>query len=310
MTRPVTNEAAVPGGGELVTASDPAVEVSSSPVAAIVRRRRRPRLLVMVAFGWITLLVLAALLAPVLPLADPTVGVGDSRIPPFQMWSEPLGTDGLGRSVLSRIVFGARASLAVGMLAVAMGLLVGGLLGLMAGYFRKQLDAIIGVLTDAILAFPGLILLLSIGAILGSGLRTVIIGLASLSLPVFVRVTRANTLRFSDREFVQASRLTGASSRRVIVRELLPNVVPPILAYAVVLMATLITAEAAISYLGVGITPPTPSWGGMIADGQFELSRHPFLVFVPATVLALTIFAFSAIGDWGRSLLDVGRAGV
>jgi peptide/nickel transport system permease protein len=274
------------------------------------RARRGPAFLVWLAVGWLALLVLAALFAPLLPLADPAQDVGRPRQPLFASLAEPLGTDGLGRSVLSRLVYGARASLQVGVLAILVGLVLGGLIGLLAGYFRKAVDFVIGVATDAVLAFPGLVLLLAIGAIMGPGLPTVIIGLAALSLPMYVRMTRANTLRFTEREFVQAARLTRAPASPVITREILPNVIPPLLAYSVVVMASLITAEAAISYLGIGIMPPTPSWGAMIADGQFELARNPQLVFVPAVVLALTVFAFSVVGDWGRARLDVGGAKV
>jgi len=257
-----------------------------------------------VPLGWIALVVLLAIFANVLPLADPSVDVGKGMIGPFKDWPEFLGTDRLGRSQLSRIVYGARVSLTVGATSALIGMLVGGMIGVLAGYSRRRFDAIVGVATDAFLAFPALILLIALSAILTPSIPTLIIGLSLVSLPSFVRLTRANTLRFVNREFVLAARAVGARPRRIILRELVPNVIAPVAAYLPLITATLIIAESSLSFLGLGIRPPTPSWGTMIADGQASLRDHPYLVFVPATVLFITVFAINAIGEWLRSRFD------
>ena len=266
--------------------------------------------LVAAAFAWVGLLLILAVTASWLPLHDPDVATGMSRIGAFADWSHPLGTDDLGRDMLSRVIFGIRTSLSIGLMAVAVGFVLGGWVGVVVGFFRGKVDASVGVLVDAWLAFPGLVLLLAIGAIMGPGLTTVVVGLSALAVPLFVRIARANALQVADREFVQAARLVGASSGRVIRREIIPNVIPPMIAYAVVLMGTMISAETALSYLGVGVSPPTSSWGQMIADGQFSIAEYPHLVFVPTAVLALTIYAFSVIGDWARGRFDTGQAKV
>lgn len=274
------------------------------------RAARRPRPLgagVVLAFAWVAAIFLLALIVQWLPVAEPQTSVGAPRLRPFTDWSFPLGTDAQGRSEVSRLLYGARASVAVSFFAMAIGLVTGTTVGVVAGYVRGPFDAIVGVITDGWLAFPGLVLIVAVGAVLGPGQRTLIIGLGAVSFPVFVRVARANTLRFRDREFVQAAHLMGARTGRIVVRELLPNIVPPVMAYAIILMATLITAEASLSFLGLGLQPPTPSWGNMIAEGQYELTTSPHLVFVPAVTLALTVFALNVLGDVLIRRLNGGR---
>lgn len=273
----------------------------------ITRRTRRPWGL-WLGTTWVGVVLLLAVLASLLPLPDPTVNTGSSRILPFTDWtlSHVLGTDANGRSVLSRLIFGARASLAVSFASVVVGVLVGGAIGMIAGYLRGPVDSVIGLLTDGALAFPGLIVLLAFAATIGPGISTLIIGLTFIAIPQFVRISRANTIRFADREFVHAAELVGAKRSRIMFKELLPNVVPSLLAYAVIVLATLIVAESSLSYLGVGIRPPAPSWGRMIADGQRELHRHAALALVPALTLLITVYALNLIGDWARSKFDVG----
>lgn len=261
------------------------------------RRRRSFPVFAALAFGWVGLLCLLALTVQWLPIAEPQASVAEPRLAPFTDWAHPLGADAQGRDELSRLLYGARSSIGISFLAMAIGLVAGTAVGVLAGYLRGKFDAVVGIFTDAGLAFPGLVLIVGVAAVMGPGTQTLIVGLGAVSFPVFVRVARANTLRFSAREFVHAAHLTGARTIRIIVRELLPNVIPPVLAYAIILMATLITAEASLSFLGLGLQPPTPSWGNMIAEGQYELARYPHLVFVPATVLALTVFSLNVIGD-------------
>ena len=289
--------------------------VTAVTARALVRSSRRrmlrtgSHLLVIFSCVWVLAFLFAAISADILPIASPDVDAGIGvRLPPFQNWPEFLGTDSLGRSTLSRVILGSRTSLAIGVLAVLVGMVVGGLLGLLAGYKRAWIDNLIGTFTDAMLAFPALIFLMALAAVLGRGVGMVIIGLGAVAIPSFLRVARANAIRFSTREFVHAARLSGASVGRILMREILPNIVPPMMAYAVIVMAGLIVAESSLSFLGLGVAPPTPSWGGMIADGRYELRAAPALVFVPAAVLFFTVLSFNVLGDAARRRLDVSNS--
>ena len=175
---------------------------------------------------------------------------------------------------------------------------------MIAGYFRGKPDGFIGLLTDAMLAFPALILLLAVVSALAPTVTTISLVLALLTVPAYMRLSRANTLAYAQREFVLAARSLGASHWRIIFRELAPNVVRPLLAYGSIIIAVLIVAEASLSYLGVGIQPPTPTWGNMISSGQTELETTPHLIFVPGTAMFLTVLALNRIGDWARAKWD------
>lgn len=276
-------------------------EVTVPPATA---RRARMGVGFWVALAWLAAVLLGALFADLLPLQDPSesdfaaVSAGPSA-------DHLFGTDGLGRDLLSRAVYGARVSLAVGLFAVVLGMAIGGALGLVAGYVRGRTESVITSLADTMLAFPALVLLLGITAVLGQSLRNLIIGLAIVSIPAFIRLTRANTLKFASEEFVLAARTTGARPGRIIVREVLPNVVPPMGAYAFVIIAVVIVAEGSLSFLGLGVPPPTPSWGAMIADGRQVLASAPHVVFVPSLVMFVTVYSFNLLGDRLRELFDV-----
>ncbi|MDJ0784355.1 MAG: ABC transporter permease [Desulfosarcinaceae bacterium] len=218
-----------------------------------------------------------------------------------------LGTDTMGRDMVARLIFGARVSLAVSICSPAIGFLVGGLLGCLAGYYRGRLDAGIVATMDVILAFPGLVLLLVIRFYLGASLTNLILILGFLTIPAFSRVARAKTLGLTELEFVQAARLTGAGHLSILVREILPNVVIPLAVYALLVAAFMIMAEGALSFLGLGVPPPTASWGGMIAEGREALDTAPHVSLIPAGVMFLTVLALNLIGDGLRSLLE-GRA--
>jgi peptide/nickel transport system permease protein len=202
------------------------------------------------------------------------------------------------------VIYGARVSLIVGVAAVALGLLAGSALGLLAGYFRGKLDALLGIVTDAFLAFPPLILLLAIAATMGASVRNLIIALAILTTPAFVRLSRANTMVFTSREFIRAARGLGARHRRILVRDVLPNVALPVASYAFVLIAVVLVAEGSLSFLGLGVPPPRPSWGEMISTGRNDLDRAPHVVFVPAAFMFLTVWSFNVLGDHARRHFD------
>ena len=258
------------------------------------------------ALGWIALIFILAVTADLLPLADPAkMSLLARRAPPSA--AHLLGTDTLGRDILARVIYGARTTLAVGILAPLLGTLVGGTIGLLAGYFRGAFEtAAIGA-TDVLLAFPPLVLALAIVAYLGQSTVNVIIVLAILTVPAVTRIARAATLAVREREFVTAARALGASHARIVLREILPNVVLPLTAYFLVLVAIIIVAEAILSFLGLGVPPPTPSWGSMIAEGRESLDLAPHIAFIPAAAMFLTVLAFNLVGDILRAAADPRR---
>ncbi|MET0780821.1 MAG: ABC transporter permease [Microbacterium sp.] len=295
MTGTTVGENVAPGELELTAAAETAAQAAGPGP----RSRGRREWAVTIAVSWIGFVLLLAIFADLLPIADSSANIEPSFTPPFQSWPEFLGTDQLGRSVVSRLVYGARVSLAVGLISALLGMALGLLLGMLAGTQRRA-DHVVSLFNDSLLAFPGIVFLLALGAAMGPGMRPLIIGLTLFSLPVFVRLSRANTKLVKHREYVEAARLIGASNTRVLTREILPSVLRPVMAYAVVVLAGLMVAEASVSFLGLGVVPPTPSWGGMIAAGQPQLRTDPELVLVPAVVLFLTVFSFGVIGRWLR----------
>lgn len=273
-------------------------------------KRARPRQrvapwLAIVSTSWLVLVLLAAILADLLPVADPNIDVGRGiNVGPFHSWGEPLGTDTLGRSVLSRLIFGARASLQTAVTSVLIAMLIGLAAGVLAAYLGGWLDSIVSLLSDSILAFPGLVLLMVLSAFLQPSITTLVIGLSILATPSFLRLARANAMRYTSAEFVHASRVLGARTGTIIVREIIPNVIGVLAAYAGIVTSGLVIAEASLSYLGLGIPPPRPSWGNLIADGRMVLRDRPYYVFAPALVLFLTVFSINVLGEWFRARSD------
>jgi peptide/nickel transport system permease protein len=277
-----------------------------APAAALVPpvRKRRP-VLVYIAYTWLVLVIAAASLAAVLPLAPYAVPIGLPRqSPSLASLDGLLGTDQLGRSVLSRCIYGAQVSLVVGTVAGLIGAAIGTVLGMLAGYFGKWVDSVVRLVADAMLAFPPLILLLALSSVLTPSVPTLLIGLTLLIIPTFVRLARANTLRWASREFVLAARNLGAGHGRILGREILPNLLPSLAAYLPVVVAALIVAEGSLSFLGMGIPPPQPSWGGMISDGKDSIGEYPHMVFVPSMFIFLTVFALNQAGDHLRQRFD------
>jgi peptide/nickel transport system permease protein len=255
------------------------------------------------SLAWIGVIVIAAAGADFLPLPSPTdMDMLARRAPPsFEHW---LGTDRLGRDMLARLVHGARISLTVAILAPLIGLLIGGALGILAGYFRGGLETVVVGGVDVLLAFPPLVLALAVMAYLGQtvGNLTGIIGV--LSIPAFTRVARAATLSIATREFILAARAMGATELRILLRELLPNVILPLLAFFLLAVAVTIVVEGALSFLGLGVPPPAPSWGGMIGEGRESLEIAPRLALLPALFMFLTVLAFNLVGDTLRARTD------
>ncbi|MFI5716753.1 ABC transporter permease [Nocardia sp. NPDC051750] len=279
------------------------IEAPKKPDVPRVRKARS--ILVYLSYAWLIVMIAAAIFADLLPLASYSIPIGPPRQPP-QLGSLDLlaGTDNLGRSMVSRCVYGAQVSLLIGTVAALLGSALGSSIGMLGGYFQKRTDSGIRLLSDTMLAFPPLILLMALTAVFAPGLRTLVAGLSLVIIPSFIRLARANTLTWTSREFVLAARNMGAGHGRILGKEILPNVLPPLLAYLPVVMAALIVAEGSLSFLGLGIPPPTPSWGGMISDGKDSLATAPHMVFVPAAVIFCTVFALNQAGDHLRGRFD------
>ena len=282
------------------------------PVAASARRRRR-RLGIAgtLSAAWLLLVAVGSLLAPWLPLDDPRVtdfSVLQNNAPPGTA-GHLLGTDQNGFDILSRLVWGGRVSLIVAFGVLAIGMTVGGAIGLVAGYARGRVESLLMGAVDILLAFPALILLIAIVAFLGADLVNVVLGISLVSIPAFARIARATTLTFASRDFVLAARASGATNRRIVLREILPNVFLPLLAFGLLIVAIAIVAEGSLAFLGL-TSQETISWGGMINGGRRALQQddvaHTSLI--PAVAMFLTVLSVNFLGDRFRAAFDVREA--
>lgn len=216
----------------------------------------------------------------------------------------PMGTDLHGRDVLSRIMYGARTSVSVGFIAVGIGALVGLPIGIIAGYFGGWIDEVLMRFVDAWIAFPGLILILGIVAILGPGVLNVMVAIGLSSFPVYARLIRGQELSIKERDFVLAARASGASPLRIVTRHILPNAIQPVIVQASLLVGQAVLAEAGLSFLGIGVDPPTATWGVIIAEGFPVVRRSPWPTLLPGVFIFLFVLSTSFIGDRLRDVLD------
>ena len=254
-------------------------------------------------------LVVVALLAPLLAPRDPYALNLNERGLPIRMQAPtaafPLGTDPLGRDVLSRIIYGARVSLIVGFASVVIGTTLGTVLGLVSGYWEGRLDYVIQRGVDTTMAIPGIVLALAVMSVLGQSLVNIILVIALVIAPGASRVVRGTVLAVKQETFVDAAQALGASPARVVGRHVLPNVFAPILVIATVWLGNAIVIEAALSFLGLGTPPPTPTWGGMLAgEGRRNLETAPHLAIFPGVAISIVVLAFNMFGDAMRDLLD------
>ena len=264
--------------------------------------RRYPR--VFIGGGLVLFLVLIAIFAPLVAPYDPiAVDVSRSLEPPgLEHW---FGTDDLGRDVFSRTVYGSRISLSVGLIAVGIGFGVGVTLGLLAGYIGGLFDLLAMRAIDALLAFPALVLAISITAALGPQIQNAMIAIGVVAVPLYTRLTRAQVLSVRERDYVVAARTIGASGRRIVVRHIFPNITNPLVVQATLSIAFAILAEATLSFLGLGAQPPTPTWGSDINYSQRWLSNLKWWMSVgPGLGIFLAVFAFNYFGDALRDALD------
>lgn len=253
--------------------------------------------------------VLAAIFAPQLSPSDPIKNrLLDRLTPPVWVVSgsarHPLGTDTLGRDVLSRLLYGARISLIVGLSAVVISGFLGVALGLVSGYYGGRLDDVLMRLGDIQLAFPILVLAIAVLAVLGASLGNVILVLGVSGWVTYARIVRGETLSLKQREFVEAARAIGAPDGAILWRHVLPNVLPPVTVVATFSVARVIIAEASLSFLGLGIPPPTPSWGAMLDEGRNYITTAWWLALFPGMAILLLVLGINLLGDWVRDILD------
>jgi peptide/nickel transport system permease protein len=269
---------------------------------AVARRFRRSRAAVAGAC-FLVAVIGAAAFAPLVAPSDPLEqNLSDALAAPSER--HPLGTDDLGRDVLTRLLYGARLSLGAACLAVAIAALSGVPVGLMAGYAGGALDDFLMRLVDAVQAFPALVLAMAIAAALGPGLINVMVAVGIVYIPRFARLVRGQTLALREELFVEGAHAVGASHRRILVRHILPNLMSPIIVQVSVSIAFALLAETSLSFLGIGIKPPTPSWGADVGRGYRFMRLAPWLVFMPGLAILLTTLAFNFLGDGLRDALD------
>ena len=276
----------------------------SPAVLALLRFRGRPA--AVAGFAVIALFVFVALAAPLVAPYDPIATSWSliRKAPSMQHW---MGTDENGRDVLSRVVFGARASLLAGVVSVLIAAGIGVPVGLLAGFAGGKVDAVIGRFVDAMLACPFLILAIALAAFLGPALTNAMIAIGVTAAPVFVRVARGATMDAATNEYVEAARALGNPPWRVAIRHVLPNIVPPVMVQSTLAIAAAIIAEASLSFLGLGQQPPAPSWGSMLNSAQRFLTQAPWLAVFPGLAIFLAVLAFNLVGDGLRDALDPRR---
>jgi peptide/nickel transport system permease protein len=257
-----------------------------------------------VSITWLSLITFLAVFASELPMPSyRRTGLGLRLTGPSR--HHLLGLDDLGRDILSRTIYGARVSLIVGFASIGLGLLIGGAIGIIAGYYRGRVETSLMAVMDILLAFPSLVLALSLVTALGQNLRDVVIAIGILAIAPIARIIRASTLTFAQREFVLASRSLGAKNVRIILREIIPNVLPPAASFALLGVAVAIVGEGALAFLGLSVPPPTPSWGSSIAAGQTVLQQDVWVAMVPAIAMLLTVLSLNLAGDSLRKRFEV-----
>jgi peptide/nickel transport system permease protein len=275
-----------------------------APTTVGFRDRLRGHEAFLAGLAIIGLLAIVSILAPVLAPHDPTaIHASDGLTPPSSTYL--LGTDNLGRDILSRIIYAARTSLFVALGSVLVAGAIGIPLGLIAGYAGGKIDSVIMRVLDAILAFPVILLAILVVATLGTQTINLILTIGFVFIPYFTRLVRGNVLTLKEREFVAASRASGADDRYLVTRVILPNILSPIVVQASLTMSLAVLIEAALSFLGLGVQEPTPAWGSMLQNSQLYLREAPWFVFSPGICIFVSVLAFNLIGDGLRDLLGV-----
>lgn len=267
-------------------------------------RKFRKQHLAMVAGGFVIFLIVVAALAPYLVPFDAENFFDYDALnatPSAKHW---FGVDSMGRDIFSRILMGARISLAAGIVSVALGALVGTTLGLMAGYYEGWWDRVTMRISDVLFAFPGILLAIGVVAILGNGMSNVIVAVSIFSIPAFARLVRGNTLALKNLTYIEAVRSIGASDWTILTRHILPGTISSIVVYFSMRIGTSIITAASLSFLGLGAQPPTPEWGAMLNEARADMVTAPHIAIFPSLAIFLTVLAFNLLGDGLRDALD------
>lgn len=280
-----------------------ASERRTRPLAALLKfARRNP--LGAIALVLIVVLVVTAVFAPLVATHDPLFPDAINRLA-GPSGAHYFGTDDIGRDVFSRVVYGGRVSLQVGILTVLLGTLVGSAIGLISGYFSGWADIVVQRLLDSIQSIPGLLLALVVASVIGAGTTNTIFPIAVILIPINARVVRSAVLSVREHQYIEAARVLGGSNRRIMLRHVLPNVMAPILILGSIYIGNAIIVEASLSFLGLGTPPPTPSWGGMLSgQGRTYMEQAPWLAIFPGLAITLTVLSFNLLGDALRDAWD------
>ena len=273
-----------------------------TPARWLWNRMRQNRLSV-VGLALIAGFLLLAFAAPLLAPADPMAQALYNRLSPPTL-EHPFGTDGFGRDILSRVIYGARISLRVGIVAVLIALVLGTGIGLVAGYWGGWIDQVLMRVMDLLLAFPSILLAIGIVAILGPGLENAMLAVGIVAVPQYARLVRASVLTVRETDYVLAARAMGASDARILALAILPNCLAPLIVQATLGLATAILDAAGLSFLGLGAQPPTPEWGAMLSQGRELIVRAPWVLTFPGGAIFFTVLAFNLVGDGLRDALD------
>ena len=297
----------------LVEAAPPEQQDAVAAVAAHARvrtpwtefwRKFRKQHVALVALAFVLLLVVIAVLAPWIAPYDAENFFDYERLNQGPSWQHRMGVDPLGRDIFSRILVGARISLAAGFFSVAIGGIVGAVLGLLAGYYGGWWDRIVMRISDVLLAFPGILLALGVVAILGSSMVNVVVAVSVFSVPAFARLVRGNTLVLKQMTYVEAVRSVGASDWTILMRHILPGSVSAIVVYFTMRLGTSIITAASLSFLGMGAQPPMPEWGAMLNEARADMVNAPHVALFPSLAIFFTVLAFNLLGDGMRDALD------
>ncbi|MBT2727602.1 ABC transporter permease [Bacillus sp. ISL-75] len=259
--------------------------------------------LAVVGLGIVVFFIIIAIIAPIIaPYSFKDQVLADRMLPPSsEHW---FGTDDFGRDIFSRIVYGARISLWVGFFSVLGSVVAGTLLGIVAGYYGRWVDAIISRIFDIMLAFPSILLAIAVVSILGPSLQNALIAIAVINIPNFGRLVRSKVLSVKQEEYIMAARAVGMKDSRILLRHILPNSISPVIVQATLAIATAIIEAAALGFLGMGAQAPTPEWGKMLADSKNYITQAPWTLFFPGVAIMLTVLGFNLMGDGLRDILD------
>jgi peptide/nickel transport system permease protein len=272
--------------------------------------KKKLGILFWICVGWILLVAFLATFASLLPLPNPDLGNYNSVQNGAPSWGHLLGTDDLYRDILSRLIYGARVSLVVGFGGALLGLVIGGIPAMISAYRRGRIDTALNTTSYIVLAFPAIVAVIAIVSFWGHSLWKITLVIGIFGAPLIFRVVRASTLSYATRDFVLAAKALGASDTRILTREILPNIMPTVVSFGLIAVATIIVLEGSLAFLGLSVQPPTPSWGNMLNEGASLLTgakgqTNPWLVIFPASAMFLLLISLNVVADKLRAYFDV-----